>query len=367
MIIQRKYTPLSFEVVERKGTGHPDTLADGISESISRDLSRAYLEEYGEILHHNVDKVLMIAGKSSPEFGGGKIIKPPYVVVGGRATALSRRSLNDTIKESVTSFLKRIVPDLKEFLIEPRTGEGAPELRSLVGRGANDTSIGVGFAPMDDVERLVLDIEPRIRAIKGVGADTKIMAVRIGEELRIIVAAAMVSRDLYSREDYDEAKSRVKEAVEKLAPAEVVVNAADFEDNIFLTVTGTSLEMGDDGATGRGNRGSGLITPMRPMTMEAIAGKNPVIHVGKIYNVLARKSAEDISALEGIKEAYVTLVSKIGAPLNEPLLKGVEVFGDEDLKLDAQLQSRIDSIVDYWLEEANGLSEDFVEGKLTIY
>ena len=84
MIILSKYVRPQFEVVERKGIGHPDTLADGISESISRELCRYYLEEFGQILHHNVDKVLIIAGKSQPEFGGGKVLIPPSVVVGRR-------------------------------------------------------------------------------------------------------------------------------------------------------------------------------------------------------------------------------------------------------------------------------------------
>jgi S-adenosylmethionine synthetase len=69
----------------------------------------------------------------------------------------------------------------------------------------------------------------------------------------------------------------------------VVVNAADDlqAGSVYLTVTGTSAEAGDDGEAGRGNRVNGLITPYRPMTMESAAGKNPVTHVGKISNVCA--------------------------------------------------------------------------------
>lgn len=88
MISLHKYAPPQFEVVERKGIGHPDTLADGISEAISRSLSGYYLEEFGQILHHNVDKVLIIAGQSQPRFGGGSISKPPSVVVGGELQRL---------------------------------------------------------------------------------------------------------------------------------------------------------------------------------------------------------------------------------------------------------------------------------------
>ena len=94
MLILQKHVVSPFEVVERKGLGHPDTLADGISESISRSLSRFYLDEFGQILHHNVDKVLIIAGKSAPQFGGGSILKAPSVVVGGRATRPSGKPLS---------------------------------------------------------------------------------------------------------------------------------------------------------------------------------------------------------------------------------------------------------------------------------
>ena len=146
---------------------------------------------------------------------------------------------------------------------------------------------------------------------------------------------------------------------------EVCVNCADAGENIYLTVTGTSIEMGDDGATGRGNRGNGLITPMRPMTMEAIAGKNPVSHVGKIYNVLAQKAAAEIVELEGVEEAYVTLVSKIGSPISQPLLRGVQISGD--MALTAAMESKVDAILDFWLESTDALVEQFVKGSLTLY
>ncbi len=365
MITLHKLVVPPFEVVERKGTGHPDTLADGISESISRSLSQLYLEEFGQILHHNVDKVLIIAGQSAPQFGGGSIVVPPAVVIGGRATKPSAKALDEIFSETVSAFFAKTVKNLQEFTVEPRVAEGAPELKSLIGRGANDTSIGVGYAPLSITERLVLDLEKEVRKVKGVGEDTKLMAVRIGDRLQIVVAVAMVSRYIASREEYEEAKARVKEAVLRKAEAEVSVNAADSGDNIYLTVTGTSIEMGDDGATGRGNRGNGLITPMRPMTMEAIAGKNPVSHVGKIYNVLAGRAAGEIAELEGVKEAYVTLVSKIGAPIGQPLLRGVAIAGD--LQPTLGLESEVDSILDRWLQSTDELVEEFVKGKLTLY
>jgi len=354
-----------FEVVERKGLGHPDTLADGISESISRALSNIYLDDFGQILHHNIDKVLIIAGKSKPEYGGGAILAPPSVIIGGRATKTLSRPIYEIIEEAVADFLHQTVDNLKDFKIEPRAEEGAPELRSLIGRGANDTSIGVGFSPLNFVEELVINLERHVREVYGVGEDIKIMAIREGDHLRTVLAVAMVSKYIGSREEYEEAKLKVAEKIKKIVDAEVNVNCADSGDNIYLTVTGTSIEMGDDGATGRGNRGNGLITPMRPMTMEAIAGKNPVSHVGKIYNVLAQRAASEITEITGVREAYVTLVSRIGSPLNQPLLRSVRIHGDVERSL--AIESNINSILDYWLDETDDLVEEFVKGKLTIY
>ena len=365
MIEFAKYRQTAFEVVERKGLGHPDTLADGISEAISVELSRLYLEELGEILHHNVDKVLITAGKTEVSFGAGRVIEPPTVIVGGRATAAPQMDLDSIIVRAACDHLQRSVANIREFNVDPRVKEGAPELRSLMKRGANDTSIGVGFAPLNPTEELVLELERRMARIRGVGEDTKVMAVRIADSLNLVAAAAIVSRFVSSMEDYLEVKEKVRDAIAVAADAAIAVNAADDGQNIFLTLTGSSIEMGDDGATGRGNRGSGLITPMRPMSIEAIAGKNPVNHVGKIYNVVAGRAAAEIAEMEGIEEAYVTLVSRIGSPLAEPLLRAVEIRGEEPPREGER--RRIEEVLDRHLEGAGDLVEEFVAGRLRVY
>lgn len=379
MILLNKHVPLLYEVVERKCLGHPDTLADGISEAISRALCRVYLDEFGLIQHHNVDKVLIIAGKSAPCFSGGDILVPPAVVVGGRASRPAAFPLDDIVREATASHLKCTLKHLDLFDVEPRLEEGAPELRSLIGRGANDTSIGVGYAPLSETEKLVLDLEEVVRGVPGSGEDIKLMAVAGEGKLTVVVAVAMVSQFINSREEYDQAKETVREVVMKNVKAkaeawrdiiqggevEVYVNCADTAESIYLTVTGSSIEMGDDGATGRGNRGNGLITPMRPMTMEAIAGKNPVSHVGKIYNVLAQKAAAEIAELDWVEEAYVTFVSKIGSAISQPLLRGVQISGDGTLT--PGKGAKVDGIIDYWLESTEDLVELFVQGKLILY
>ncbi|MFB6147348.1 MAG: methionine adenosyltransferase, partial [Candidatus Nanohaloarchaea archaeon] len=54
------------ELVERKGIGHPDSICDGVAESVSRALCREYRDRFGKVLHHNTDEVQLVAGSSEP-------------------------------------------------------------------------------------------------------------------------------------------------------------------------------------------------------------------------------------------------------------------------------------------------------------
>ena len=77
---------LDYEVVERKGKGHPDYIADAIAEEVSVELSKWYLKHFNHILHHNVDKVLVVGGQSWRTFGKGEVVQPIRIIVSGRAT-----------------------------------------------------------------------------------------------------------------------------------------------------------------------------------------------------------------------------------------------------------------------------------------
>ena len=83
---QRPLEQQEIELVERKGIGHPDSVADGLAESISRALCQEYLDRFGAVLHHNTDKTQIVAGRSKPAFGGGEVICPLYILLTGRAT-----------------------------------------------------------------------------------------------------------------------------------------------------------------------------------------------------------------------------------------------------------------------------------------
>jgi S-adenosylmethionine synthetase len=350
---------LPFEIVERKGVGHPDTICDALAENLSRALSRFYLERFGAILHHNVDKALLCGGAARPAFGGGEVTAPIEIYLAGRATAefegLEIPVDEIAVEESrrwLRENLRHLEPE-RHVRIHPRIRPTSPDLAALFLRQrgsdaplANDTSLGVGFAPLDELESAVLAVErklnsPEVKSAQPeIGEDVKVMGVRRGPELELTVACALVGRHVANLEDYRAKKARIRDLAAAAAggtPA-VEVNSADGDgaDSVYLTVTGLSAEAGDDGQVGRGNRVNGLITPYRPMSLEAAAGKNPVTHVGKLYNVLANRIARALVAeVAGVREAYCYLVSRIGRPVSEPQLFDLKLCLDDPAALGA--------------------------------
>ena len=120
------------------------------------------------------------------------------------------------------------------------------------------------------------------------------MGIRQGEHIHLTIACALVDRFVLNLADYLDAKGKIAAIAIRTAKehgatkVRVDVNTADDPAAggiIYLTVTGTSAEAGDDGEAGRGNRINGLIAPFRPMTVESVAGKISVTHVGKLYNI----------------------------------------------------------------------------------
>ncbi len=342
------------EIVERKGIGHPDTICDSVAEELSVALSKMYIEEFGAIMHHNVDKALLVGGIAEPVFGGGRVISPIEIYIVGRAIKekgdkrLPVEELAiETIQQWLSENLRNIDPS-KHVVINTRIKPGSRDLVELFERFqksgevplANDTSFGVGFAPLNDLESIVLNTERFLNSedmkLKHpeIGEDIKVMGVRIKDKIRLTIALAFVSRHIKDLEDYKARKEEIRSKVVEFASSltdkevEVFINTADNYDNgsVYITVTGTSAEQGDDGQVGRGNRVNGLITPYRPMSLEAAAGKNPVSHIGKIYNVVANIIADRVvREIEEVEEAYCYMVSKIGHPINEPQVCDVKI------------------------------------------
>jgi S-adenosylmethionine synthetase len=340
------------EMVERKGRGHPDSICDALAEAFSISLTRVYHQRCGAVLHHNVDKVLLAAGASAPRFGGGDVIAPFEIFLAGRAT----HEVDGTVipvaeigEHASVTWLRANLHALdaqRHVRVHTLVRPGSTALSALVGRGqtprivANDTSFAVGHAPPSRLEQVVLAVEQALTAPSTIaahpmlGEDVKVMGLRRGQQIDLTIACAIVDGHVRGPSDYAEATALVQRLAEQAARdahthhLRVTVNAGDdvAGGRLYLTVTGTSAEAGDDGQTGRGNRVGGLITPCRPMTLEASAGKNVVSHVGKSYSIVAHQIARElVSKCPDISAATCVLVSRIGAPVETPQVVEVQI------------------------------------------
>ena len=380
------------EIVERKGLGHPDTICDALAETLSRNLCREYRNRFGTVLHHNVDKALLRGGRAAPAFGGGHVVDPINIYLAGRATtevAGKTLPIEEIAVEGSRAWLRANLHALdaeRHVHIHDLIRPGSQDLQELFSRHpgvalANDTAIGVGYAPLSSLERLVLLLEKRINgrdrnhAHPAWGEDVKVMGIRSGNTVRLMVACAMIGKHLPHIDAYLAEKDALASMAQALAlecgfPAcEVNVNAADHPqaNAVYLTVMGTSAEAGDDGQVGRGNRVNGLITPCRPMVLEAVAGKNPVSHVGKIYNVLAREIAETLVArVPEIAATQCMIASRIGAPVTEPAMVHVRIATRDGVPI-ARLKPMVEDIAAAGLLRAPKLVDDFISGTIDVF
>jgi S-adenosylmethionine synthetase len=393
---------MRVELVERKGLGHPDYIADSASEAASRALCRYYLKEFGTILHHNLDKTLLVGGQANPRFGGGEVLEPIYIIVSGRATTEVRledgvhkvpfgKLVVEAVREWIKSNFRYLDPD-SHVIIDYMIRRGSADLVTIfeAGKGAiplaNDTSIGVGFAPLTTLERLVYETERTLnnkefkKKYPAVGEDVKVMGLRRDKKIVLTIAAAIIDREVSNPYEYMKVKEDIVEEVKslahKIAPdheIEVHVNTADMPErgSFYLTVTGTSAEHGDDGQTGRGNRANGLITPMRPISLEATAGKNPVNHVGKIYNILAKLVAEKVyeEHEDLFSDVYVELLSQIGRPIDRPLIANVKLIPRAITmsNIPTHVKEDVVAIVDSYLSNITKITELVLNDQVTLF
>ncbi len=380
-----------IEIVERKGVGHPDSICDGVAERVAQVLAQAYLDWFGTVLHFNTDETQLVAGSANPDFGGGTMLEPVHLLIVGRATKEydgqqfpAERIALDAARE----YLDETFPHLdvgSDIVIEVRLGEGSGDLQDVFGNRnsvpmANDTSYGVGFAPLTETERIVSEIERELtrryrREEPAIGRDVKVMAKREGNHVVVTVAVAIVDRFVDSMAEYREVLARVEEYATDVAAEytdrEVIVhvNTADDYDegSIYLTTTGTSAEQGDDGSVGRGNRVNGLITPNRPMSMEASSGKNPVNHVGKIYNVLSTEIARSIVAsVDGVRQAEIRLVSQIGQPIDCPQIAETNLHTETGVAVD-DVADDVRAIIDRKLANVTDVTRRLIDGQIATF
>ncbi len=378
-----------IEVVERKGIGHPDTICDAIMEKVSVNLSKEYREKFGKILHHNIDKGLLAAGNTKPEFKGGEITDKPKLIFSDRATFQHKEEeipVNQIAMQTAKEWIKKHIRNL-----DPGNITYSSELKPAAGNladiferegevmEANDTSAAVGYAPLTDLEQQVHDLERYLNSEDYKdkhpysGEDIKVMGTRIGNKKKITIAMAFVDRYIESEEDYfrkkQEAEQTIKEKLDE--EVDIALNTLDErgrgKDGIYLTVTGTSAESGDSGQVGRGNGVNGIIPLNRPKGSEAAAGKNPVSHVGKIYNALTHKISREIyENVNGVEESYVWLLSQIGRKIDDPLIASVQVKTNNSTSL-SEVRSLIKEEVNRELEDINAFCDDLSRGNIKVY
>ena len=392
-----KQTPLEkqrIEIVERKGLGHPDYICDAVMDRISVALSSEYLEKVGSIMHHNVDKSLLVAGEAEPRFGGGVVKQPMLLIFGDRATSEANGVKIDVegiavrvAKEWFRRNMRFVDPE-KHVKYQVELKQGSVGLTDIFKRkekvfGANDTSAAVGYAPLTRTEKIVLKTEHFLNSkdfkqrFPESGEDVKVMGSRNNNGLNLTISMAFVDRFVNSEADYFNRKEKILGEINRFVRANtdfdevsVQLNTLDVRGRglggVYLTVLGTSADSGDSGQVGRGNRVNGLISLNRPFCSEAAAGKNPVSHVGKIYNVLTFKIAKHVyEQVPEVEEAYVWLLSKIGTPIDQPTVAATQVIMKGGNSLE-EARHEIEEVLDYELENIDKLCMELAQGKIPI-
>lgn len=382
------------ELVERKGVGHPDSICDAIMDAVSVELCRAYLDHFGRILHHNIDKGLLVAGQTSPRLGGGMVDEPMRLVFGDRATYEYQGvhiPVGEIAEATARRWLRghlRFVDAEAHIVFQNEIKPGSPELTDIFARdviGANDTSAGVGYAPLSETERLVLATERYLNstafkaAFPEAGEDIKVMGYRFGRRLTLTVAVAFVDRFIPDVKAYfdrkaaihDELQTFVAREAQSLEAVAVDINTLDDpergEGGVYLTVLGTSAEGGDCGQVGRGNRVNGVIAFNRPSTTEAAAGKNPVSHVGKIYNLLSHEIADHIyREVQGIREVTLWLCSQIGRPIDQPMMAAAQLVLEPEVELE-DVHHSVATVVDRELAGIHSFTQRLAQGELAVW
>lgn len=384
------------EIVERKGRGHPDTVCDSVMDAISVALCKEYMRAFGTILHHNIDKGLLAAGRTVKRFGGGRVVRPMELIIGDRATfrvGKKKVPVKDiavgTAKEWIRGNLRHVDPE-KDMRYRTVLSEGSSELTDIFSRGgktreANDTSAAVGYYPLSPLEELVIHTERYLNSedfktrFPETGEDVKVMGVRRKKDVDLTVAMPLIASYVNSEKEYFHHKQLIygdmmaffeRYGYFHFRNITLHYNTLDTRGRgtggVYLSLLGTSAEDADSGEVGRGNRVNGLISINRPMGTEAAAGKNPVSHVGKIYSVLSHKAAEKIwKAAHGIKEVYVLLLSRIGEPINRPQMVSVQLILEQGVKA-GDVSGVAEDIVRRDIRDINTLCLELARGKYEI-
>jgi S-adenosylmethionine synthetase len=343
----------AYDIVERKGIGHPDTLADFIAEEFSNNYSKYCLKNFGAILNHWADKVVLSGGVSELDYGSKKIIKPITAYLFGKAVVSVGKEnipIEDIFIDSCKKILKEVFKNEKilsavTYKIDINNGVGkehegkfySPSLKKDVltteSFKSNDTIICSGYAPYSITEKLAIDIENYINSNKFknrfdyTGYDVKVMIVRTDNFFDITICVPFIADRTPSFDFYKTNKNIILAELKKFIRGIkylgekfnflVSLNTKDFENHAYLVAFGSALDKGDFGAVGRGNKYSGVISLNRKTNIEAVAGKNPQNHSGKLFTIFAHHLAWKIYQIFN-RNISVDISVKNGEDISSP-------------------------------------------------
>jgi len=393
-----------FEIVERKGRGHPDTLSDRLAELLSRTYCKLSREKFGTVLRHQFDKLTLMGGKCNVRFGGGNFVSPIRLLINGRATPevgndklFYRDILIDTASKFLESELRNFdfltncrimlettVNTTRGILLDDQPANHSSaysrfrpgkltDLPEYTNPIANDTAVGCGWAPYTAMEKLVLEIEAKLnsneikKAYPWLGSDIKIMAIRTARLVKITLCVPQVSTSVNSIDEYRKNLQTILEIIKSVTnnfsdffKVDIFLNTGDGirEDLLYMLYTGSCIESGDEGQVGRGNRLGGVISSRRPFSIEGLNGKNPQYHAGKIYSVIAWELAQKIwKDYKVSSEVFIT--SQSDKPLSEPWSIIVNSTGELD-------KISIHEILEEMLADIGGFTNRIISGEYPL-
>jgi len=380
-----------LEIVERKGIGHPDTLADGVAEAVSIEYSRYCLKKFGAVLHHHFDKTVIMGGQAKIDFGVGEMIKPFRLIINGRVSSVfSDKKINyQKIQEKAAKeYLKRTLPhlDVNKYLeirsfstsyskspvwYRPRNLDDLPEFKTPF---VNDSSAIVSFWPLSSTEKLVLEMEkyfydenkkPKFNYI---GHDIKILAIRSFRNINLTMCVPFISSNTPNRSFYLERLNFIQSELKMVAQTilgdkfkiNINLNTQDFSllgkskerSGYYFSASGSALDYGEEGVVGRGNRARGVRSCLRPNSTDAIHGKNPSFHVGKVYTYFGDQISKAI-AKEMKCECTVILATQNKRPTNSPQKIIINISEKRDEKKIKEIVEKELSKTD-WIERIIG-------------
>ncbi|MDO8590791.1 MAG: methionine adenosyltransferase [bacterium] len=393
-----------FEIVERKGRGHPDTLSDRLAELLSRTYCRLSREKFGTVLRHQFDKLTLMGGKCDVRFGGGNFVSPVRLLINGRATPEvggDKLFYRDALIETASKFLEielrnfdfltncRLMLEIsvnttRGILLDGQRASSSSaysrfrpgkltDLPEYTKPMANDTAVGCGWAPYTPLESLVREIEGKLNSDETkkiypwIGSDIKVMAIRTGKSVRITICVPQISTLVSSTNQYKENLQIISKLISDVGAKYIDVfkiktslNTGDGsrDDLFYMLYTGSCVESGDEGQVGRGNRLGGVISSRRPFSIEGLNGKNPQYHAGKIYSVMAWELAQKIWQKFNLpSEVFIT--SQSDSPINEPW--SVIVNSTQDLDKKA-----VQILINEMLQDVGGFTDRLILGEYPL-